>query len=161
MLISMTGFGSASADDHGIACSVELRSVNNRFYKAVIKLPDKLASLEPEIDRFMRDALIRGSIVLSIAVKDRNPTSSITINDAVLRTYLEKIQSLLGSGGAAAVQLDVAHLLSLPGVVEAGEDSVDYVRTHEELVLRLVKEAVGKLNDMHATRGKAATLGRP
>ena len=99
MLISMTGFGAASAEDHGIACSVEIRSVNNRFFKATIKLPDKLGNLEPEIDRFMRDALIRGSIVLSIAVKDRNPTSSITINDAVLRTYLEKIQSLLGSGG--------------------------------------------------------------
>jgi uncharacterized protein (TIGR00255 family) len=155
MLISMTGFGSATAEDHGIACSVEIRSVNNRFYKAVIKLPDKLASLEPEIDRVMREALIRGSIVLSIAVKDRNPTSSVTINDAVLRTYLEKIQALLGSGGAAAVQLDVAHLLSLPGVVEAGEDSVEYVQTHEELVLRLVKEAIGKLNDMRKREGAA------
>ena len=43
MLISMTGFGSASADDHGMSCAVELRSVNNRFYKGVIKLPDRLA----------------------------------------------------------------------------------------------------------------------
>ena len=45
MLISMTGFGSASADDHGISCAVEIRSVNNRFFKATIKLPDKLAQI--------------------------------------------------------------------------------------------------------------------
>ncbi len=155
MLISMTGFGSATAEDHGITCSVEIRSVNNRFYKAVIKLPDKLAAMEPEIDRVMREALVRGSIVLSVAVKDQNPTSSVTINDAVLRIYLEKIQTLLGSGGAAAVQLDVAHLLMLPGVVEAGEDSVEYLQTHEDLVVRLVKEAIGKLNEMRKREGAA------
>jgi uncharacterized protein (TIGR00255 family) len=155
MLISMTGFGSASAEDHGIACAVEVRSVNNRFYKAVIKLPDKLAAMEMEIDRVLREALVRGSIVLTVAVKDRNPTSSVTINDAVLKTYLEKIQTLLGSGGTGAVQLDVANLMALPGVVEPGDDSIEYLHTHEQLVMRLIKEAVGKLNDMRKREGAA------
>src|SRR4051812_5801319 len=94
MLISMTGFGSASADDHGMSCTVEIRSVNNRFFKAVIKLPDKLAGLEPEIDRLLRDALVRGSIVLSVSVKDQATASSIAINDAALKAYLDKIAHL-------------------------------------------------------------------
>ena len=154
MLISMTGFGSASADDRGISCAVELRSVNNRFFKAVIKLPDKLATLEPDIDRILRESLVRGSIVLNISVKDRAAPSSVAINDAVLKTYLDKIQSLAPTL-TTPVHVDLAHLLMLPGVVEAGEDSVEYVRTHQDLVLRLVKAAIANLNDMRRREGAA------
>ena len=104
MLISMTGFGSASADDHGISCVVEIRSVNNRFFKAVIKLPDKLANLEPEIDRILRESLVRGSIVLAISVKNQANPAAVTINQAVLKTYLEQIQSFLREALGSAME---------------------------------------------------------
>jgi len=154
MLISMTGFGSASADDQGISCAVELRSVNNRFFKAVIKLPDRLATLEPDIDRILRESLVRGSIVCNVSVKDRAAPSSVTINDAVLKTYLDKISSLAPTLGIP-FNVDLAHLLMLPGVVEAGEDSAEYVRTHQDLVLRLVKAAIANLNAMRRREGAA------
>ncbi len=159
MLISMTGFGSASADDHGISCVVELRSVNNRFFKAVIKLPDKLANLEPEIDRVLRESLVRGSIVLAISVKDQATPDSIAINQGVLKTYLDQIQSLRialgGAMGAGAMQVDLAGLLALPGVVEAGEDSAEYLATHQDFVLKLVRAAIAKLNEMRRREGAA------
>ena len=119
MLISMTGFGSASADDHGISCAVEIRSVNNRFFKATIKLPDKLANLEPAIDRMLRDVIVRGSIVLAVSVREHASPASVCINDAMLKTYLDKIQSLRDSVGVPAT-VDLAQLLALPGVIEAG-----------------------------------------
>ncbi len=157
MLISMTGFGSASADDHGMSCAVELRSVNNRFYKAVIKLPDRLAALEPEIDRVLRESLVRGSIVLVVSVKDHLSPSAVTINEGVLKTYVERLETLLKSplGKNANVRVDLADVLALPGVVEAGEDSAEYVRKHEELVLRLVKAAIVKLSEMRRREGAA------
>jgi uncharacterized protein (TIGR00255 family) len=157
MLISMTGFGSASADDHGMSCAVELRSVNNRFFKAVIKLPDRLAALEPEMDRVLRESLVRGSIVLVVSVRDQLTSSSVAINEAVLKTYVEQLEELLNTplGRKSGVGVDLAHVLSLPGVVEAGEDSAEYVRKHEELVLRLVKAAIVNLNEMRRREGAA------
>jgi uncharacterized protein (TIGR00255 family) len=154
MLISMTGFGSAAADDHGISCTVEIRSVNNRFFKAVIKLPDKLANLEPEIDRVLRESLVRGSIVLAVSVKDQATPASVTINQSVLKTYVEQVKLLQAAIGPGA-QIDVATLFSLPGVVEAGEDSAEYLATHEELVTQLVKQAIVKLNEMRRREGAA------
>jgi uncharacterized protein (TIGR00255 family) len=155
MLISMTGFGSAAADDHGISCTVEIRTVNNRFFKAVIKLPDKLANLEPEIDRVLRESLVRGSIVLSVSVKDQAEAASVSINQPVLKTYLDQIRALQGQIAGPQVTVDLAHLLSLPGVVEAGEDSAVYLATHEALVVGLVKQAISKLNDMRRREGAA------
>ena len=92
MLISMTGFGSASADDHGMSCAVELRSVNNRFFKAVIKLPDRLAALEPELDRILRAALVRGSIVLVVSGEGPALALRCDAQRGVLKTYVDTIR---------------------------------------------------------------------
>ncbi len=154
MLTSMTGFGSASADDHGISCAVEIRAVNNRFFKAVIKLPDRLALLEPEIDRLLRDIVARGSIVLTVAVKDQVSTSAVQINTQVLKTYLDHIKILETSLGGSK-QMDLATLFLLPGVVEAGDNTSEYLATHQGLVVRLVKEAIVKLTEMRKREGAA------
>jgi uncharacterized protein (TIGR00255 family) len=155
MLISMTGFGSAAADDHGISCAVEIRSVNNRYFKAVIKLPDKLANLEPEVDKILRDSLVRGSIVLSVSVKDEASAASVSINQSVLKTYVDQLAPLTAAVAAAGAdaRVDLAALLALPGVVEAGEDSAEYVASHEALVVSLVRAAIAKLNEMRRREG--------
>src|SRR6202000_804570 len=114
MLNSMTGFGAAAASKHGISCGVEIRSVNNRFFKAVIKLPDKLQMLEPDIDRTLRDAIARGSIVLSMSVKDQLPAASVTINQELLKRYLDQAKAL--QAGVPNAMIDLATLLTLPGV---------------------------------------------
>ncbi|HVS72814.1 MAG TPA: YicC/YloC family endoribonuclease [Phycisphaerae bacterium] len=154
MIKSMTGFGSIAADEHGISCTVEIRSVNNRFFKAVIKLPDRLANLEPDIDRLLRDTIGRGSLVLAVSVKDHLSTTSIAINQTVLATYLEQIETL-AQKITRPTRVDLAHLLTLPGVVEAGEDSAEYLATHQALVLRLVREALARLDAMRQKEGAA------
>ena len=143
--------GSAAADDHGISCTVEIRSVNNRFLKTVIKLPDILANMEPDIERVLRDKIARGSIVLAISVKDALAPTTVAINQTVLKTYVDQIKALETVFNQARV--DLATLLNLPGVVQAGEDSVEYLATHQEFVIRLVKEAIAKLGQMRAKEG--------
>ena len=160
MLTSMTGFGAASADENGVSCAVEIRAVNNRFFKAVIKLPDRIALLEPEIDRTLRESIIRGSIVLTIAVKDTQAAQAIAINQAVLATYIAQAKAAyhaLASGPDKILEprIDVASLFALPGVVEAGEDTTEYVSQHQGLVMRLVKEAIAKLTEMRRREGAA------
>ncbi len=160
MLNSMTGFGAASADKHGISCGVEIRTVNNRYFKAVIKLPDKLAMLEPDIDRVLREEIARGSIVLSMSVKDHLSTSSVTVNQELLKIYVEQAKATYhalseGTGKILNPRVDVASLLLLPGVVEAGEDTSEYLAAHRELAVELVKEALKKLREMRAKEGAA------
>jgi uncharacterized protein (TIGR00255 family) len=155
MLNSMTGFGSASADDKGISCAVELRAVNNRFFKGSIKLPDRLASLEPEIDRILRDAIIRGSVMLSVSVKDLATPTSVAINQSVLNKYIETARAAYGALAETKPGIDIAALLALPGVIESGDDTAEYVATHKELVMRLVREALVKLNEMRVREGAA------
>src|SRR5439155_12072058 len=62
MIVSMTGFGDATAERDGTHYAVEIRSLNNRFFKPVIKLPENVSGLEPELESMLRERLGRGSI---------------------------------------------------------------------------------------------------
>ena len=59
MIVSMTGFGDASAERDGTHYAVEVRSLNNRFFKPVIKLPETISGLEPELETMLREKLGR------------------------------------------------------------------------------------------------------
>src|SRR5688500_4585282 len=62
MIVSMTGFGDATAENDGTHYAVEIRSLNNRYFKPTIKLPDNVSGLEPELENMLRERLGRGSI---------------------------------------------------------------------------------------------------
>lgn len=159
MIISMTGFGSSSADEGGISCSVEIRAVNNRFFKAVIKLPDKLAALEQELDKLLRDTLARGSVVMAVSIKDQVSASSVKINQELLKQYADQVKALnhefTTNLKTSVPTIDLVQLLSLPGVIETGDDSLGYLETHRDLVLRLCKQAIVNLTTMRKKEGEA------
>ena len=61
----MTGFGAAVHKADGARWSVEVRSVNNRFFKAVMRLPSEFESLEQELESLLMRRLARGSVTVS------------------------------------------------------------------------------------------------
>jgi uncharacterized protein (TIGR00255 family) len=110
MIVSMTGFGSAAEEQAGIQYAVEVRSVNNRFFKSVLKLPDALAAHEPEFEKLLRDAIGRGSIVLSVSVRETAAAGELKINQERLAAYVhiaEQLYETLGMNGLRKVTLDV------------------------------------------------------
>lgn len=159
MIISMTGFGSAQADGEGFSCGVEIRAVNNRFLKAVIKLPDKLSALEPDADKVLRDNIGRGSIVCAVTIKDARGANSVAFNRELMDVYVAELTALNAriaqKDPSVKTNLDLTHVLTLPGVCEAGDDSADYLEKHREQVLALIKEACVRLSEMRKREGDA------
>lgn len=153
MILSMTGYGSAQTVDDGISYSVELRSLNNRHYKASIKLSEGFASLEPEVDRWLRDALDRGTISYALRTKDASPTAAYDVNVAALRAYVAQLRDIADS--ESAVTVDLATLLALPGVCEPPELDDSVRRRRAEVVQRLTRQAVDGLMEMRRREGTA------
>jgi len=65
MIRSMTGFGAADGEVGGGRVSVEVRSVNHRFFSPSIKLPGALQRWEGEVRDAMRRSVTRGHVTLS------------------------------------------------------------------------------------------------
>ena len=53
MLLSMTGFGNASHRTEQVSVAAEIKSVNNRYLKLSMRLPDPVARFESEIEKLI------------------------------------------------------------------------------------------------------------
>jgi len=59
MISSMTGYGEAEGEVNGVTYVVELKTVNNRYFKTSLKLPEAVAFLEADIEKLLRENLAR------------------------------------------------------------------------------------------------------
>lgn len=149
MLRSMTGFGAAEGDLGPLRVSVELRSVNHRFFNPSIKLPGALARWEPEVRDALRARLSRGHVSLSARIERAGATST-GIDDAAFAQAVDRLRALqikfsLGD------ELDVSTVLRVPGVIAgASEDAA--VETPEGL-LTLVSASADALMRMREAEG--------
>ena len=153
MIVSMTGFGDAVAEQAGTHYSVEIRSLNNRFFKPVIKLPDLISGLEPEIETKLRNRLTRGSITCILKLRLEGASAAFIINRPALEAYLSQLQGIQGLNGVA--RIDLASLLTLPGVCQEPGDDADHLERHGPIVLSLIDKAMDKLATMRHREGQA------
>ena len=68
MILSMTGFGESHSQQDGLAVAVEIRTINNRFFKLTVRASEGYASLEPLVESEVREAIHRGTIQVNVRV---------------------------------------------------------------------------------------------
>jgi len=153
MIVSMTGFGDATRESDGTHYAVEIRSLNNRFFKSTIKLPDNVSGLEPELESMLREALGRGSITFILKMRSDSAEAAYHINTHALKAYLEQLQQVKGID--RMVQIDLASLVALPGVCQEPRDETDEIARHGPVIRELAKQAIVKLDAMRKREGEA------
>src|SRR6266513_6082919 len=105
MIVSMTGFGDATTESGGTHYAVEIRSLNNRFFKPVIKLPDNVSGLEPEIETLLREKLGRGSITYILKMRLDSAEAAYHVNTPALKFYLQQLQAVRELDKVATIDL--------------------------------------------------------
>jgi uncharacterized protein (TIGR00255 family) len=152
MIVSMTGFGDATTESGGTHYAVEIRSLNNRFFKPVIKLPETVSGLEPELESMLREKLGRGSITYILKMRSDTAEAAYHLNIAALKSYLEQLQQVKGLD--RFIQIDLASLVALPGVCQEPRDETDEIHKHGPIVRELTVKAIQKLDLMRHREGE-------
>jgi len=153
MICSMTGFGEATFEEAGVVYQAEIRSVNNRYFKAAIRLPDEYAFLESDVERLLRERLTRGSITFRVFRRAIGPDAAQELNADALRSYVRQLRAVARDD--PQLTIDLAALVALPGVCEANELDEEQRARAWELFARLVNAAVEALLRMRAGEGEA------
>jgi uncharacterized protein (TIGR00255 family) len=121
MILSMTGFGSASFRVAEAAFEIELRSVNHRHLDVRVKLPRALAGLEHELKAQIQERFERGKLDCTIvSPSGEAPVPRLEIDRAAVDAYLGAARSLVAEQGVPDT-LGTAQLLGLPGVARLVE----------------------------------------
>lgn len=152
MLRSMTGFGAAQAEVEGVAYAVEIRSVNNRYFKTSIRLPEIWSQAETEIEKTLRDKIHRGSINVKISMRLPDEKAASRVNVAALRSYLNELKML--DLDDPTLRIDLGALMALPGVCESPPIEELCEATHDGL-MKLLDQALDGLVEMRCREGQA------
>ena len=148
MIRSMTGYGAAEGTVGRSRVSIDVRSVNHRFFNVTIKLPPELSRWEGEVREALRQLVTRGHVTLS-ARYDRLNDSIANIDEArfaASAAMLRELRDKYGLGG----DVDVATVLRLPDVIAPlGEPAAE---DGSELT-KLVASAAEKLRDSREREG--------
>jgi uncharacterized protein (TIGR00255 family) len=153
MLRSMTGFGGASGSVDGIEYSVEVRSVNNRYFKGVVKLPESWAQLETEIENLLRSRLPRGTVTLTVRMRIPDDQAAYRVNTVALGKYINQLREFEIDANPT-LRIELGSLLLLPGVCVPPPLEELVSRTHTGL-MRLVGKALDELIIMRDRDGQA------
>jgi uncharacterized protein (TIGR00255 family) len=150
MISSMTGFGAADGPVGDARASVEIRSVNHRFFSPNLKLPSAFSRWEGEIREVLRQKIARGHVTLTARL-DRAAGAGPIIDEVRVAQYavtLRELQKKHALGG----EVDLATVLRLPDVVASGgEEEMD--SGAGEALAAIVNKAVDNLISMRRAEG--------
>lgn len=160
---SMTGYGKAEITSGLITITVEIRTVNNRFFDFSVKHPKSLAPLQDVIKSTVSKSVSRGKVDLNISIqRERETERELEINEEVLQSYIN-LSKKLKSKHKLKNDFTVTQALKIPDVMrEKQEDELD-VNKLSPVIVTAIENACSNLNDMRSFEGerlKADMLAR-
>jgi uncharacterized protein (TIGR00255 family) len=155
----MTGFGAADGLVGRARVSVEVRTVNHRFFNPSIKLPGAFARWEGDIRETLRRQITRGHVTLTARAHRDAAALSGAIDETRFAVYVQQLTGLKARYGLGG-DLDLATVLRLPDVIvpegdpaEADAAPSDNGDAAGPQLIAIVDEAVGALSVMRAAEG--------
>ena len=153
MLLSMTGFGDARAQNEQLSVHVEVKTVNNRYLKISTRCPDAYAGFETRVEGTVRSALARGTVTVNVRIISMAGEGRPRLEHGTLKSYWEEVQSLSQELNVVGLT-DFGPLLALPGVLAEGVSRPADCEHVWSFVRPVLEAALDKLNAYRAEEGR-------
>ena len=95
MIRSMTGFGRANDIINGLDVTVEIKSVNHRYFEFSCRMPRAYQFAEENLKSLCQKSISRGKVELSVFVEETVESSTqIEINHSYAKAYINALNQL-------------------------------------------------------------------
>lgn len=100
MIRSMTGYGRGQQTLGGMDITVEIRSVNHRYYEYSSRLPRVYGFLDERLKSYLQKAVSRGKVDVGVWIDTVDaPGSEVAVNHALAEGYLKALHELAQTYG--------------------------------------------------------------
>jgi uncharacterized protein (TIGR00255 family) len=151
----MTGHGEARGQHDALTVAIEVRSVNNRYLKVLLRAPEPYNLLETEVEKVCRRFARRGTLQVHLRVDRPQQAQDYRINPAALRGYVEQVRAAVAGLPEPRPDPDLllGQILALPGV--APEPGVAEAPFEEQwpFIELVLTEALQRLQTMRQDEG--------
>ena len=153
MIKSMTGFGRADEIIDGMSITVEIKSVNHKYFEFYAKVPRMYGFLEEKLKSYCNSVISRGKVECFVSIDLlEDSDAQIIVNHALAEGYLKAIR-------------EIAERFSIDGDINAASISryPDVITLHKEpededkiwaAVKTVAEKAVDKFVSMRQTEGE-------
>lgn len=159
MVRSMTGYGRGEASDQGITVTVELRSVNNRYLDATVKMPRAYLFAEDALKEQLQNQVGRGKVDVYVNVAHTGGDDTVvTVNEALAKSYIDALRKLYELDGGNYIKKSgyAADLARFPDVLTVEKKEEDQERI-KALLLSALEAALREFNAMREREGEKLT----
>lgn len=162
MVKSMTGFGRCETEINGRAITVEIKSVNHRYFEFSCRVTRGYSFLEDKLKAFVNSRVARGKIdmFVSVGASDDVPCE-VAVNHSLVSGYLAAMKEISDTYGIEN-DASVVSISRFPDVFTVSKAAVD-----EEQLTADVLSAAGQaldsfiaMREAEGQRMKADILGR-
>ncbi len=162
MIKSMTGFGRVQETVDGMNVTVELRSVNHRYFEFTAKVPRTYGFLEEKLKTFTNSLVSRGKVECYVAVEQLEESeTTVSVNASLAKGYVDALRQLSEMFDLSA-DVSAAALSRYPDVLVLQKTAADEERIWNA-VRSVAEKAVRRFIEMRETEGaklKADILSR-
>ena len=125
MIRSMTGFGRSEFVDNCTRVTVEVSSVNGRFFDLKAKLPRALAEYEERLRKIVQEYVERGRVNVTVSLCEPGERARQMIIDTAVADRYAAMAKELAERYDIETGLDGRTLLGMPEVITWREETAD------------------------------------
>ena len=153
MIRSMTGYGRGQQLLHARSITVEIRSVNHRYFEFSCRTPRGCAFLEDRLKRTLQQAISRGKVEVSLTLQTvESRGGAVAVDHALAGQYLTALRALAAEYNLTddLTLSTVARLPDLFTVCRGEEDEEELAAD----VLSVLQEALDRFVAMREAEGE-------
>ncbi len=100
MIKSMTGFGRAVAETDGYVITVEIKSVNHRYFEFSSRIPRQYGFLDDKLKSYINSRVSRGKVECFVSVEALNTEAAqVVVNNTLASAYVSALKELSANYG--------------------------------------------------------------
>lgn len=152
MIKSMTGYGKSEQTIDSLNVTVEIKSVNHRYFEFSARVPREYGFLEEKLKKYCNSLITRGKVECYVSVEDiEEREMEVNVNETLAAGYVKALKELSERFGLKD-DISAVTLSRYPDVITLHKASEDEERIWNA-VKTVAETAVSKFIEMRETEG--------
>ena len=155
MILSMTGYGKASAEFQGKKITAEVKSLNSKSLDLSTRVAPIYREKEMEMRAMITQSLERGKVEFSLWIEQQEQAEACPISGDLVAAYYSQIKDISAKYGIPAPSDWWQTLMRMPDVLSRGEEQQELSEEEWQIARGVVQQAIDQLVAFRHQEGEA------